>query len=195
MQKIFLYDSVNNRVELNVPEILLVREFAALMDNKRNITPKDKKGEHGERAFREFKYIWLALDWLSPYSDYAEQERHQEALKDSGLTEAEFDDPIFRAACRKYRALQDETRSIKMLKAAQNTVDKFIDYFNNIDPEERDLQTGRPIYKVKDIMAEISSLSKVNGELKDLEGQVMKEKSEESALRAGAKEGFTPIGF
>ena len=195
MQKIFLYDSVNNRVELNVPEILLVSEFGAVMDNKRNITPKDKKGEHGERAFKEFKYIWLALDWLSPYSDYAEQERHQQALKDSGLTEDEFNDPIFRAACRKYRALQEETRSIKMLKAAQNTVDKFIDYFNNIDPEERDLQTGRPIYKVKDIMAEISSLSKVNGELKDLESQVMKEKSEESTLRAGAKEGFIPVGF
>ena len=93
MQKIFLYDSVNNRVELNVPEILLIREFGALMDNKRNITPKDKKGEHGERAFKEFKYIWLALDWLSPYSDYAEQERHQQALKDSGLTEDEFNDP------------------------------------------------------------------------------------------------------
>ena len=44
----------------------------------------------------------------------------------------EFNDPLFRAACRKYRALQEETRSIKMLKAAQNTVDKFIDYFNNI---------------------------------------------------------------
>lgn len=44
-------------------------------------------------------------------------------------------------------------------------------------------------------MAEISSLSKVNGELKDLESQVMKEKSEESTLRAGAKEGFIPVGF
>lgn len=195
MQKIFLYDSVNNRVELNVPEILLIREFGALMDNKRNITPKDKKGEHGERAFREFKYIWLALDWLSPYSDYSEQERHQEALKDAGLTEEEFNDPLFRAACRKYRALQEETRSIKMLKAAQNTVDKFIDYFNNIDPEERDLQTGKPIFKVKDIMAEISSLSKVNDELKLLEGQVKKEVAEQSILRAGAVEGFIPKGF
>jgi hypothetical protein len=52
------------------------------------------------------------------YADYPEQERHQEAIKDSGLTEDEFNDPTFRAACRKYRALQEETRSIKMLKAA-----------------------------------------------------------------------------
>ena len=74
MQKIFLYDNVNNRIELNVPEILLTREFKALMDKKRNITPKDKEGKLGTQAFKEFTYIWLALDWLSPYADYAEQE-------------------------------------------------------------------------------------------------------------------------
>jgi hypothetical protein len=56
-----------------------------------------------------------------------------------------------------------------MLHAAQLTVDKFIDYFTNIDPEERDAQTGKPIYKVKDIMTEISNLSKVHEELKTLE--------------------------
>ena len=78
MQKIFLYDNVNNRIELNVPEILLIREFKALMDKKRNITPKDKEGKLGTQAFKEFTYIWLALDWLSPYADYAEQERHQQ---------------------------------------------------------------------------------------------------------------------
>ena len=56
-----------------------------------------------------------------------------------------------------------------MLSAAQGTVDKFVDYFDHIDPEERDDNTGKPIYKVKDIMAEISSLSKVYDELKTLE--------------------------
>lgn len=195
MLKIFQYDNVNGRVELNVPEILLVREFAALMDNKRNISKEDPKGTYHSRAFREFKYIWLALDWQSIYADFSEQERHQEALKDANITEQEFNDPDFRAACRKYRNIQEETRSIKLLKAAQNTVDKFIDYFNNVDPEERDVQTGKPIYKVKDIMAEISNLSKVNEELRILEGQVKKELVETSMLRGGATDGFIPEGF
>ena len=79
-----------------------------------------------------------------------------------------------------------------MLKAAQNTVDKFIDYFNNVDPEERDEQTGKPIYKVKDLMAEISSLHKVHEELQLLESQVKKEITETSSIRAGAIEGFSP---
>jgi hypothetical protein len=76
MLKIFQYDNVKNKVELNVPEILLTREFSALMDNERNITSSDKEGKFKERAFREFTYIWLALDWQSVYADYPEQERH-----------------------------------------------------------------------------------------------------------------------
>ena len=193
MQKVFLYNNVSGQVELNVPELLLVDEFKALIDNKRNVCKEDKTGKQHLKAFKEFTYIWLALDWQSLYADYSEQERHHEALKDSGITEEEFNDLLFRAACRKYRQLQRATRSIKVLQAAQLTVDKFIDYFTNIDPEERDEQTGKPIYKVKDIMAEISSLDKVLDELKTLEEQVKKEISEKSKLRAGATEGYMPV--
>lgn len=192
MIKVFQYDNVTGKVELNTPEILLVREFAALMDVKRNKCKEDPEGKYKLRAFREFTYIYLAIDWMSPYRDYYEQDRHQEALRDANITEEEFNNPEFRAACRKYRALQDETRSIKLLKAAQNVIDKFVDYFNNIDVEERDEQTGKPIYKTKDVMAEISSLHKVHEELVILESQVKKEISETSSIRAGAVDGYHP---
>lgn len=192
MIKVFQYDNVTGKVELNTPEILLVREFAALMDVKRNKCKEDPEGKYKLRAFREFTYIYLAIDWMSPYRDYYEQDRHQEALRDANITEEEFNNPEFRVACRKYRALQDETRSIKLLKAAQNVIDKFVDYFNNIDVEERDEQTGKPIYKTKDVMAEISSLHKVHEELVILESQVKKEISETSSIRAGAVDGYHP---
>ena len=192
MIKVFQYDNVTGKVELNTPEILLIREFAALMDIKRNKCKEDPEGKYKLRAFREFTYIYLAIDWMSPYRDYYEQDRHQEALRDANITEEEFNNPEFRAACRKYRALQDETRSIKLLKAAQNVIDKFVDYFNNIDVEERDEQTGKPIYKTKDVMAEISSLHKVHEELVILESQVKKEMSETSSIRAGAVDGYHP---
>lgn len=192
MIKVFQYDNVTGKVELNTPEILLVREFAALMEKDRNKCKEDPEGKYKLRAFRELTYIYLALDWQSIYCDYYERDRHEEALRDSRLTEEEFNNPEFRAACRKYRALQDETRSIKLLKAAQNVIDKFVDYFNNINVEERDEQTGKPIYKTKDIMAEISNLHKVHEELLILEGQVKKEIAETSSIRAGAVEGFMP---
>ena len=42
IQDIFQYDNVNCRIELNTPEILLVREFKELMNNARNICKEDK---------------------------------------------------------------------------------------------------------------------------------------------------------
>ena len=195
MLHIFQYDNEHGKVELEKGNILLIKEFSALMNNERNICEEDKTGEKHLRAFREFTYIWLAIDWESFYKDYSNQDRHNESLKDANLTEEEWNDPTFRAACRKYREIQDSNRSIRVLQASQHTVDQFIDYFMNIDPQERDEQTGKPIYKVKDIQAEIQNLPKVLDELKSVEQQVKKEMEEQSQLRGGAVEGFTPIGF
>lgn len=192
INKIFVYDNVNNKIELNTPEILLVKEFAALMDPKRNKCKEDPTGKYGLRAFREFTYIWLAIAWDSIYSEYDEQERHKEALKDANLTEEEFNNPEFRAACRKYRQIQESNKSIKLLNAAKAMVDKFIDYFNEADPLERDEQTGKPIYKVKDIQAEMKNLIDVHETMIQLEGQVKKQIAETSTIRGGARNGYRP---
>lgn len=190
MLHIFEYDNANGLVTINKPEILLVEEFAKLMDDKRNICAEDKTGKQHLRAFKEFTYIWLAIDWQSFYANDPEQIRHQQALKDSGLTEDEFNNPEFRAACRKYKALQESNLAIKSLAAAKITINKFIDYFTQLDPQERDEQNGKPIYKVKDVMQEVTTLSKVLDELKVLEGQAIKEMQESSQIRANAVEGF-----
>lgn len=184
---VFVYDNVNNRLEINEGEILLVREFKNLFDKDKS---KDKS-----QAFKELTYIYLALDWKSPYSQYTELERHEEALRDSGLTEEEFNNPVFREACRKYRALQDSNKSIKMLNAAKTAVDRFIDYFEVIvDLNERD-QNGKPIFSAEKVMKEVSNLTKVHQELIDLENAVKKELIEQSTLRAGAIEDFDPGDF
>lgn len=195
MLHIFQYDNENGKVQLDKGNILLIKEFADLMDNKRNICKEDNTGEKHLKAFREFTYIWLAIDWESFYKDYSNQERHKEALKDSKLTEEEWNDPIFRTACRKYKEIQESNRSIRILHASQKVVDKFIDYFNDINPQERDEITGKPVWKVKDIQTELQNLPKVLDELKAVESQVKKEMEEQSQLRGGAVEGFTPKGY
>lgn len=195
VSRIFQYDNVRNRVELNVPEILLVREFAELMKPERNKCEEDPSGSLGLRAFREFTYIWLAIAWDSIYADYTEQERHQEALRDASMTEEEFNDPEFRAACRKYKEIQNSNRSIKMLHAAQAMVDKFIDYFETADPLERDEQTGKPIYKVKDIQTELKNLTETHETLVQLEAQVKKHLEASSSYRGNVVEDFDPGDF
>jgi hypothetical protein len=122
-----------------------------------------------ERAFKELTYIFLALDYKSIYSQYTEYERHEEALSDSGITEEMFNDPLFREACRKYRALQDSNKSIKLLNAARNAADQFVDYFETIiDLNERD-QNGKPVFSAEKVMKEMAQLSKVHEQLVALE--------------------------
>ena len=190
VQDIFLFNNQLNRVELNTPEILLVKEFKALMQPSRNKCKEDPSGLECLKAFREMTYIWLAICWKSIYADYDEQERHKEALKDAGLTEEEFNDPTFRAACRKFKEIQESNKSIRLLKSANNMVDKFIDYFNTADPMERDEQTGKPIYKVKDIQAEMKNLIDVHDTMVELENKVKKQLEDKSSIRGGAINGY-----
>ena len=192
MNNFFLYDSATGQLELNTPEILLVKEFEALLDAERNKCKQDPKGIYKLRAFREFRYIYLAIHWNSPYADYFAKDRHEEALKDAEMTEEEFEDPLFRAACRKFKELQDSNRSIRLLQAARITVDRCINYFETVDPQERDEINFKPIYKMKDIQSELSNLNKVHEALVILESQVKKELSESTSLRGNVEDGYTP---
>lgn len=193
---IFLFDNVRNEVVLNEYEVLLVKEFSALWNNERNITEQDPTGVRRTRAYREFTYMYLAIDWQSVYAQDSEQEKHQAALEDSGLTDEEFNDPEFRAACRKYKAIQDSDRQIRLIKAAQGKCDELTDYFESgSDLMERNPITGAPIFKAKDVMKELSSVSEVLDELDELEKRVKAKKKAETGLRAGKTGGFTPKTF
>ena len=195
MLKVFQYNSNTGKVELEDGNLLLIKEFRDLMDDDRNKCKQDPTGKKHLRAFREFTYIWLAIDWNSLYKDYTIQERHQEALKDGEITPEEWEDPTFRAACRKYRDIQNSSRAIKILHASQRAVDRITDYFNSIDPQERDAYTGKPIWKVKDLQTEISNIPKLLEELQTMEQLVKKEMTEQSKTYGGIGEGFDPRKF
>ena len=188
--KLFLFDSSVNEVIVNEPEALLIREFATLWNPERNKCKEDPSGTKRKRAYRELTYIWLMCDWSSPYSDYTEQERNDEAKKDAKITEKEWSDPDFRAACRKYRELQDSSRVIKLIRSAQGVVDKISDYFNQLDIDERNRATGAPVYKAKDIMTELTNVSGIVEQLKTLEFMYKKEMEQSSDLMGDVTTGF-----
>ena len=188
--KFFLYDNVNESVVLNDESILLIREFGALLEVGRNKCKEDKTGAKRLKAFKEFKYIFLFFDWTSPYFQFSEQERNTEARIDSELTDAEFEDPIFRDACRKYDSMQNSSKIGNLLKASYNTIDKITHYLNTIDLNERDDVTGKPIFKTKDVIAEMTSASKLIDAIQLLETSFKKEIEPEGALRGDKEAGM-----
>lgn len=178
----FTYDASKGSIEIEDAGILMVKEFQDLF-----LADKSKLKT---LFMKQLTYIYLALCWKSPYSDYSEGTRHDEAMRDSGLTQEQFDDPMFRAACRKFRELQDSKKSVQLLNAAKAAADQFIDYFTvEVDLAERD-QNGKPIFSAERVMKEMTQLSKVADELSSLENRVKKDMMEQSQIRADAEEGY-----
>lgn len=195
IDKVFSYDPLTKTLELNQPELLLIQEFKDLLELDRNKCEEDPTGVYKLKAFRELTYIYLALNWRSPYSQYDEQERHEEALADAQITEEEFNDPVFRSACRKYRKIQDSNQSIRLLEAARLAASQFIEYFSEIiNLAERD-QNGKPVFSAEKVMKEMAQLSKVHEQLTILEAQVKQEMEVSSGTRAGVQKGYDPGDF
>lgn len=191
MNNFFQYDEKYGRVILEDATLLLTKEFADLFELNRNKCKEDPTGINKTRAFREMTYIYLAIDWKSLYAGFSNQERHEAALKDAKITEEEWNDPVFRAACRKYVSIQDSNRYVRLLQTAEEVTDKIIDFFNNIDLTREDNQ-GKPLIKVSDVQKAMENAAKQIETLKQIESLVKKELTEQSQIRGGATEGFTP---
>lgn len=185
------YNQKTGRACLVTADLVLIEEFKKLLEPSRNKCKEDSSGLEHLRADREFTYIYLAIDWKSPYANYSNQEKHEAALKDAQITEEEWNNPEFRAACRKYVALQDSNRYVRLLQAAQEVTDKIIDYFHNVDLQEQDEQ-GKYLVKVKDVQAAMKEAADQIETLKQIESLVKKEVMEQSQIRGGAVEGFMP---
>lgn len=183
MIKFFAYDSAENKIIINEPEILLVKEFADLWTNERNICKEDPTGKKKLRGFRELIYIYMAIDWGAPGSKDTPANRHKYALEASQLTDEEYNDPVFKAACRKYQELQNSSSVIgQMVETYQNNIHKMKIFIDSIDYNER-TDTGTPVFRIKDTLTEMQNLSKALQSLKELEAQYKEEQDEASGLR------------
>lgn len=184
---LFIYD--NYTLELNKPEVLLINEFEKLWEPKRNKVKGDAQGTQRQLAMKEFAYMYLVYDWKSPYSEYSDSEKIEAALEDSGLTNEQIQDKLLVAACKKYQELQ-QSRVLKLLNSAYRAVDELRRFFDEVDLQERDPETGKPIYKSNDIIANIANLGKTVGGLEELEYMVKKQKEKERGLRGQAQAGM-----
>lgn len=176
MTDIFLYDNSTGNLVLNEYEILLVTEFATLYDVKRNKCKEDPKGSLRLKAWKEFKYIFLMLDFKSPYLEYLEQDRHEEAMRDSGLTEEEWNDPDFRAACRKYIEIKDSSRILSLIRTALRATEKLRVFIDNIDFTETD-GNGKYLNDTKKFMETLGQIQKMRDTLRELESAYKKDLS------------------
>ena len=166
--QIFIFDNATNSLRIDDYSILLVKEFAKLWEPERNKCKEDKTGKQRIRAFKEFTYIYLVLDFKSPYFKYLEKDKHEAALADSGLKESDLKDEDFLAAYHKYQEMQEADPILALIKTAYHTIYKMRVHLDSINFSEVDAD-GKPIYKPKDVIGDLKSISKIRTELQTLE--------------------------
>ena len=165
----FIFNNSTNSLEIDEYSILLVKEFADLWDQERNKCKEDKNGKLRLKAFKELTYIYLVLDFKSPYFQYKESEKHTAALADSGMTEDMLKDKTFLAAFRKYKEIQDSDPILSLIKTSLNTLFKLQIWLDNIDFEDDIDDEGRLLYKPKEIFDSIAGIDRMRDQLLALE--------------------------
>lgn len=192
--QIFIFDNVSNTLKIDNYAILLIKEFKNLWDVERNKCETDKSGEQRQLAYKELTYIYLMLDFKSPYFQYTEQDKHIAALSDSGLNEAQLKDTLFINAYNKYQELLESDPILGLIKTAHRTLYKMQIFLDNIDFNEDVDETGRPLYKPKDIIADIGSIGKMRTQLQELEIEYKKNlQANNNKLRGDIEPGFGEV--
>jgi|TARA_R110002012_G_scaffold321747_1_gene551176 hypothetical protein len=139
------------------------------------LTINEFKGLKGQ----ELSAIYFYADHRSPYAVYDEEERRSKICQD---LKVKFT-PKVKAGVDKYKELS-ETSAIKLLKSARTSVTKLEKYFRTIDLQLID-DNGKPIYHAKDLIANLSNMSKVINGLEELEELVKRHEQKDNPNRGG----------
>lgn len=169
-------------------EALLIEQFKVLHHRTYNRGSGDTQGRDRRRAIAECKFIYHYCDYRSEFSEYDGEERKEEALNAAGLAE-DYDISKEMQSCIDIFLKLQETRMLKTLEIAEQTLDKVRDYYKDVDFSEKD-DKGALLHRPKEVMASISDLGNVNKKLNELKKLVKAELKETEALRGDHEGGY-----
>jgi len=164
-----LFEITNNVVTFS-PQALLIAPFKQIWDNDES---KDK-----EMANLEMAFIYYMTDQRSDFMHILdEDERAEEIKKFIKLPEkwSHTSKNIVRAI--HYYQKISETTSTKLLKSTRLILQKISQFLDNIDMNERDPRTNKPIHDIGKITASVEKVPKLIRAINEIEKEVVKEKA------------------
>lgn len=146
----------DGEIEFVSEECKLVPEVQTLLSLKYNKGLKDHDGRKRYKALDELRYMYLAYSPKSPYKDYYEDERINEAKIDCSLPKDWKESEELKACIAKY--LEGTVSKItRALATAERFLEKFERQLNSINLNERNA-SGALVHDPKKIMDTLKSL-------------------------------------
>jgi len=172
-----LFEIVNNNVEFS-PQALAIKVFKTIWE-------KDKKKDK-LRAIQELSFVYYMSDERSDYMYLLDEyERQSEVCKDLDFPDDWVREQYINDAIAYYVRASTTTSTI-LLASTRNVIQKISKFLDNVDMNERDLRTNKPIHDINKITASVEKIPKLVKALNEIEKEIIKEK--ELKAQSGNKE-------
>jgi len=168
----------NYQLFLNLPEILLVKEFSDVLDWD--------KSKNKEKAFEVFKYIWLKHHWKSPYRAYSAKELDDVLQKDSKLTEKEKELAIVKAAEQQFIRILDSNMKLKTARRIKDSINNFLQYFESFNMTEKvakGAKAGQLSHSPKEYLDVVRNVTVIFDQIDTLDNIISEELSQDQNIR------------
>lgn len=160
----------DGNVEFVSEEVKLVPEIQALLTLKYNKDKGDNSGRKRSRGLDELRYMYLSYSPKSPYRDYSEEERAEEAKKDCGFPPDWQESTELKLAIAKF-SKGSVSKVGRLLATVNKFLEKFEKHLNTIDLNERN-NNGGLIHDPAKILSTLSQLPKTAQTIQELEQQI-----------------------
>lgn len=171
--------------EINKEWILLIPAFSNLVRADKGSTG-DSEGRKKLKARKQLAYVYFMVDFRSPIYEYEKKQKHEEALRYTGLTTADTELSVVQDAIKEYDHLQKiQARSLRTLESAKLGMDALDDYMQNIDFKKTD-KMGKLLNSPKEFVDNLKNLNKAYDEIEKFEKRVMQDLKETSSIRGSA---------
>ena len=177
------------------PEVLNVPEFQRVWESD----PTPEK----EHAIMKLSFIEFMCSHRksNPFIGYTnEQEREEKIIESffSRSTDVAYDDPrtdtnVLNAIAFYKRIQYEASPSLRFYEAALNGADKMIEFFNDLNLDEKNSRTGNPLYKPGEITRALKDTSDILKTLGAMRDKVEQEIHESSTGKGGRDINFFEV--
>lgn len=189
MNALFIINPDTQEIDLNKEWIFMIPEFNQLLRRDKG-SPKDYRGDRKLKARKELTWIHLMLAFNSPLRAYDDDARLAEALRCTGLTQADIDAEIMVAHDKYHEMMYEAAPSLRTLESLKKGLTSLNKYFAEVNFETVD-SLKRQKYTAKEYIDNIKNLPAMNKAIKEFENMVEEELKEDGGIRGKKKLGLT----
>lgn len=172
-----LFEIINDNVEFS-PQAIMLKPFKKLWDSDKT------KGK--TKSYSYMSYVYYMSDERSDFMHILDiDSRHDEVVKyiemPKGFTGKEKD--ILNAI--EFYQHMSNTTSTMLLQSTRLVLQKISSFLDNLDMNERDIKSNKPIHDIGKITASVEKVPKLIKAINEIEKEVVKEK--ELKAQTGSK--------